>query len=67
MKRPLHGVDALGHGYTSACDRHGETCNNGQCRKNLIHMRCTEECSALVERDRDGCPWQPGHVPEQLR
>lgn len=65
--RPLHGVDALGHGYTSDCDQHGETCNNGACRDGLPHQWCVEDCSALMERDRNGVPWQPGHVPEQLR
>lgn len=66
-KRPRHGVDALGHGYTPDCDKHGETCNNVQCRLNLPHAWCTEECSGLVERDRNGTPWQPGHVPDQLK
>ncbi len=65
--RPLHGVGALGHGYTPDCDLYGETCNNGECRARQPHERCVEECSALVERDRDGVPWEPGRVPDELR
>jgi hypothetical protein len=55
-----HGRGALGHGYVYECDddRWGEFCNNGQCRKGLMHDRCTAQCSAEVVWDAIGC-WTP--------
>lgn len=55
---PRHGVGSLGHGFTPACDRFGDMCNNGACRENLTHMRCTPKCTALVVWDEIGC-WAP--------
>lgn len=58
---PAHGVGSLGHGATVDCDiLGGDDCNNGRCRRNLNHDRCTVECTALVVWDtRTGGSWQP--------
>lgn len=56
-ERPKHGVGSLGHGYVE--DECSDRCNNGQCRRDLLHYRCTLECSAQPVWDGTGCPWAP--------